>query len=50
MESSVEKVFAVFMDLEKACDGVDMEGLFKVFRIYGTDGKLLRAVKRCTKM
>ncbi|MCP4337615.1 MAG: reverse transcriptase family protein, partial [Desulfobulbaceae bacterium] len=40
-----QKVYAAFMDLEKAYDRIDREGLWKVLRIYGVPGKLLRAVK-----
>ena len=39
------KVYAAFMDLEKAYDRVDREGMWRVLRIYGVDGELLRAVK-----
>ncbi len=39
-------MFAAFMDLEKANDRMDKQGLQKVLRIYYVvDGKLLRAVK-----
>ena len=40
-----KKVFVVLMDLEKTYDRVDRERLWKVIRMYGVDGKLLRAVK-----
>ncbi|WP_435362532.1 reverse transcriptase domain-containing protein, partial [Klebsiella pneumoniae] len=30
-----KKVYAAFMDLEKAYDRVDREGLWRVLRIYG---------------
>ena len=40
-----KKVYAAFMDLEKAYDRVDREGIWRVLRIYGVDGELLRAVK-----
>ena len=40
-----KKVYAAFMDLEKAYDRVDRQGMWRVLRIYGVDGILLRAVK-----
>ena len=33
------------MDLEKAYDGVDPEGLWECLRMYGIGGRLLEAVK-----
>ena len=39
------KMFAAFMDLEKAYDRVDWEALWEVLRIYGVGGKLLDALK-----
>ncbi|MCP3679958.1 MAG: hypothetical protein GY782_06675, partial [Gammaproteobacteria bacterium] len=40
-----QKLYAAFMDLEKAYDKVDREGLWKVLRMYGVTGRLLEAVK-----
>lgn len=39
------KLYAAFMDLEKAYDKVDWEGLWDVLTVYGVGGKLLMAVK-----
>ena len=38
-------VFWAFMDLEKAYDRVDRNGMWEVLRQYGVSGKLLQAVK-----
>ncbi len=38
----VKKLYAAFMDLEKAYDGVDREALWSVLRIYGVGGQLLK--------
>ena len=38
--------FWAFMDLEKACDRVDREALWRMLTMYGIGGKLLSAVKR----
>ncbi len=35
------KLYAAFMDLEKAYDRVDREALWNVLRIYGVGGQLL---------
>ncbi len=40
-----KKLYAAFMDLEKAYDRVDWLALWDVLKIYGLGGKLLRAVK-----
>ena len=40
-----KKVYAAFMDLEKAYDRVDWEALWDVLRVYEVGGKLLNAVK-----
>lgn len=40
-----KKLYAVFMDLEKAYDRVDRKALWEVLKIYGVGGKLLEAVK-----
>ena len=40
-----KRVYAVFVDLEKAYDRVDREDLWKVLRQYGVTGKLLEAVR-----
>ncbi|MBD5001258.1 hypothetical protein GUF49_06805, partial [Xanthomonas citri pv. citri] len=37
--------FWAFMDLEKAYDKVDREALWRVLRLYGVGGKLLKAVQ-----
>ncbi len=34
------KLFAAFMDLEKAYDGADRKGLWDTLRVYGVGGKL----------
>ncbi len=39
------KVFWAFMDLEKALDRIDREGLWTVLRLYGLGGRLLKGVK-----
>ena len=47
-EKYIEKnrrVYAVFVDLEKAYDRVDRAGLWLVMRQYGVTGRLLDAVK-----
>ncbi len=40
-----KKLYAAFMDLEKAYDRVDWPALWDVLKIYGVGEKLLRAVK-----
>ncbi len=40
-----EKLYAAFMDLEKAYDRVDWLALWEVLRIYGVGGKLFSAIK-----
>ncbi len=40
-----KKLYAAFMDLEKAYDRVDWLALWEVLRIYGVGGKLLSAIK-----
>ncbi len=35
-----KKLYAAFMDLEKAYDRVDREALWSVLRIYGVGGQL----------
>ena len=40
-----KEVFWGFMDLEKAYDRIDREGLWQMLRLYGLGGRLLRAVK-----
>ncbi len=45
------KLYAVFMDLEKACDRVDMDALRNVLKIYGVGGQLMKEIKAfCMKM
>ncbi len=39
------KLFAAFMDLEKAYDRVDRKGLWETLRVYGVGGKLLEGVR-----
>ncbi len=38
-------MFCAFMDLDKAYDRVDREGLWSLLQIYGIGGRLMRAVK-----
>ncbi len=40
-----KKLYAAFMDLEKAYDRVDWLTLWDVLKIYGVGGKLLSAIK-----
>ncbi len=40
-----KKLFAAFMDLEKAYDRVDREALWNVLRIYGVGGQLLKGIQ-----
>ncbi len=40
-----KKLYAAFMDLEKAYDRVDWLALWDVLNIYGVGGKLLSAIK-----
>ncbi len=40
-----KEVFWAFMDLEKAYDRIDREGLWTVLRLYGPGGRLLKGVK-----
>ena len=39
------KLYAAFIDLEKAYDRVDREGLWDVLRIYGVGGQLLNSMR-----
>ena len=39
-------VFCSIMDLEKAYDSIDRHGMWKMLRVYGVGGKLLKAVQR----
>ncbi len=39
------KLFAAFMDLEKAYDKVDRKGLWDTQRVYGVGGQLLEGIK-----
>ncbi len=41
----MKKIYAAFMDLEKAYDRVDWLTLWEVLRIHGVGGKLLSAIK-----
>ena len=38
-------VFWAFMDLEKAYDTIDRQGMWQMLRVYGVGGKLLKAVQ-----
>ncbi len=40
-----KEVFWAFMDLEKAYDRIDREGLWTVLRLYELGGRLLKGVK-----
>ena len=48
IENSLErnkKLYVGYMDLEKAYDRIDREGLWECLRMYGIGGRLLEAVK-----
>ncbi len=40
-----KKLYAAFMDLEKAYDRVDREALWNVLKIYGVGGQLLKGIQ-----
>ncbi len=40
-----KKLYAAFMDLEKAYDRIDREALWSVLRIYGVGGQLLKWIQ-----
>ncbi len=40
-----KKLYAAFMDLEKAYDRADREALWKVIRICGVAGQLLKGIQ-----
>ena len=40
------KLYVGYMDLEKAYDRMDQEGLWECLRMYGIGGRLLEVVKR----
>ena len=40
-----KEVFWAFMDLEKAYDRVDREGMWDILKVYGVGGRLFRAIK-----
>ena len=40
-----KEVFWAFMDLEKAYDRIDREGMWKMLGLYGVGGRLLEGVK-----
>ncbi len=40
-----KKLYAAFMDLERAYDRVDREALWSVLRIYGVGGQLLKGIQ-----
>ncbi len=40
-----KKLYAAFMDLEKAYDRIDREALWSVLRIYGVGGQLLKGIQ-----
>ena len=37
--------FWAFIDLEKAYDTIDRHGMWQMLRVYGVEGKLLKAVQ-----
>ncbi len=39
------KLFAAFMNLEKAYDRVDRKGLWDILRVYGVGGQLLKGIR-----
>ncbi len=43
------KLFAAFMDLEKAYNRVDRRGLCYIIRIYGMSGHMLEGIKSSYK-
>ncbi len=40
-----KKLYAAFMDLEKAYDRVDREALLSMLKIYGVGGQLLKGIQ-----
>ncbi len=40
-----KRLYAAFMDLEKAYDRVDREALWSVLKIYGVGGQLLKGIQ-----
>ncbi len=40
-----KKLYAAFMDLEKAYNRVDREALWSVLKLYGVDGQLLKGIQ-----
>ncbi len=40
-----KKLYAAFMDLEKAYDRIEREALWKVLKIYGVGGQLMKGIK-----
>ncbi len=40
-----KKLYAAFMDLEKAYDRVDRKAVWSVLRIYGVGGQLLKGIQ-----
>ncbi len=40
-----KKLYAAFMDLQKAYDRVDREALWSVLKIYGVGGQLLKGIQ-----
>jgi len=40
-----KSLYAAFMDLEKAYDRIDRDGLWRVLDMYGVNGKLLNGIK-----
>ena len=45
-QANGKDVFWAVMDLEKAYDTIDRNGMWQMLRVYGVGGKLLKAVKR----
>ncbi len=40
-----KKLYAAFMDIEKAYDRVDREALWNLLKIYGVGGQLLKGIQ-----
>ena len=45
MTEKKRRLFVAFMDLEKAYDKVDRDGMWQVMRINGVSGNVLRGIK-----
>ena len=44
MTEKKRRLFVAFMDLKKAYDKVDRDGMWQVMRINGAGGKVLRGI------